>query len=264
MVTNEEIKATVDDLLLVIANLVDDSVSAEQLLRTSSSGLQSAQPPATALSFSSYRIKHLLGQISDDNLTSIDLSNDVTPEIIRQLRYTQLDVVQRVIKECTELTAKYASLNGADPCLVARTQIQCMKANLWRVQLMARFGEAPTHQECSVPNLELPLATTPPTEDKHVDDNISDSDCDHDSEAQNSETGKSLKRSGHPLGLVVRPGESSLPDAPTDYQPVSPFDLSGTTESNPSPEVQMTNLNNTEQGQQAVTDRDLSTATATK
>jgi hypothetical protein len=264
LVTNEEIKATMDDLLLVIANLIDDSVSAEQLLRTSSSQPQSAQPPATALSFSSYRIKHLLGQISDDNLTSIDLGNNVTPEIICQLRYTKLDVVQRVIKECTELTTKYASLNGADLCLVARTQIQCMKANLWRVQLMARCEEAPTHRECSVPNTELHLATTSPTEDKHVDDNISDSDCDYGSEAQNSETGKSLKRSGHPLGLVVRPGESFLPDAPTDYQPVSPFDLSGTTESNPSPEVQKTNLDNTEQGQQADTDRDLSTATATK
>jgi hypothetical protein len=155
----EVVKANMDELLLVIANLIYDAVGVKQLVRLSDSQLlrdssqktppsRATQPPAPALSLSGDRIKLLLGWISDDFI-DMDIRN-VSPETISYLHDTQLSDVRGLVRKCMELTAMYASQIGADTCLISHAQTQCEKATLWCNQLIARFKEVQTHWKCNV------------------------------------------------------------------------------------------------------------------
>jgi hypothetical protein len=160
----EVIKAIMDELLLVIANLIYDAVGVKQLVCSSDSQLlrdssqktppsRSTQPPAPALSLSGDRIKLLLGWISDSDF-DIDIRN-VSPETISYLHATQLSDVRGLVSKCMELTALYTSQNGADACLISHAQTQCEKATLWCDQLVARFKEVQTHLKCNVPTTHV-------------------------------------------------------------------------------------------------------------
>jgi hypothetical protein len=222
----EVIKANMDELLLVIANLMYDAVGVKQLMRSSGSQLlrdssqktppsRSTQTPAPALSLSGDRIKLLLGWISDNDFIDMDIRN-FSSETVSYLHNTQLSDVRGLVSKCKELTAMYMSQNGADTCLISHAQIQCEKATLWCGQLEARFKEVQTHLKCNVPNT-------------HADDLASIPSSNREQEVrQISETGESLQMSGHPLDLAHRSGETPRPYATTIDPSAGLHDLSGT------------------------------------
>jgi hypothetical protein len=234
----EVIKANMDELLLVIANLMYDAVGVEQLVRSSDSQLlrdssqktppsRSTLPPVAVPSLSGDRIKLLLGWINDNDYIDMDIRN-VSPETIFYLHNTQLSDVRGLVRKCMELTAMYMSQNGADVSLFSHAQIQCEKATLWCNQLTARFKAVQTHLKCNVP-------TT------HVDDLASISSSNREQEVpQISETGQSLQMSGHPLDLAHRSGKTPRPMEPTVDPSVSFCDLSGTAKRVRSPANQKT------------------------
>jgi hypothetical protein len=204
---------------------VYDSVGVQQLVRSPHSQLlrdssqktppsRSTQPPASALSLSSDRIKLLLGWISDSDFIDIDIRN-VSPETISYLHDTQLSDVRGLVSKCMELTAMYMSLNGADTYLISHAQAQCKKATLWCDQLLARFKEVQTHLKCNVPT-------------SHVDDLASVTSSNREQDPQISETVESLQISGHPLDFAHVSCETPRPNEPTVDPSASFHDLSGT------------------------------------
>jgi hypothetical protein len=224
----EVIKANLDELLLVIANLMYDAVGVKQLVRSSDSQLlrdspqkkppsRTTQPSASALSLSSDRIKLLLGWISDNDFIDIDIRN-VSPETIFYLHDTQLSDVRALVSKCMELTAMYMSLNGADACLISHAHTQCEKAYLWCNQLEIRFNEVQTHLKCNVPITHVDDLASIPISNREQED------------PQISETGESLQMSGHLLDLAHKSGETPCPYA-TTIDPSAGLhlhDLSGT------------------------------------
>jgi hypothetical protein len=222
----EVIKANMDELLLVIANLMYDAVGVQQLVRSPDSQLlrdspqkkppsRSTLPPAPALSLSGDRIKLLLGWISDNDFIDMDIRN-FSPETVSYLHNTQLSDVRGLVSKCKELTVMYMSQNGADTCLISHAQIQCEKATLWCDQLEARFKEVQTHLKCNVPNT-------------HADDLVSIPSSNREQEVrQISETGESLQMSGHPLDLAHRYGKTRRPTEPIVDPSAGLHDLSRT------------------------------------
>ena len=123
---------------------------------------RSPTPTDAVLDFKRQNIIFLLGLISDEALPEVMYDTTLDVDTIKELNDVRVPEVQRIIRECRDVTGKYAARPGCDHVLIHCSQLQCEHPYEWARQVVARYRSEQHHLSGNAPTREATFTAFDP------------------------------------------------------------------------------------------------------